>query len=117
MGQEIVYCFKCQKRIVGADYAKGLAFQLENNSCCSGCAVQVLDTLPAKAKEQLLSKMFKATQERQSPPREGPSREQAPGRFLAPAAGPGSTAVPASKFLPLYLGGGAVAVAILALIV
>lgn len=68
MGQEIVYCFKCQKRIVGADYAKGLAFQLENNSCCSGCAVQVLDTLPPKAKEQLLGKMFKATQEKQSGP-------------------------------------------------
>jgi hypothetical protein len=63
MGHEIVYCFKCQKRILGTDYAKGLAFQLENNSCCAGCAVRVLDTLPPKAKEQLLAKMFKATQE------------------------------------------------------
>src|SRR5436190_22786152 len=66
MGQEIVYCFKCQKRILGGDYAKGLAYQLEHNSCCSVCAVKVLDTLPPKAKEQLLGKMFKATHEHQS---------------------------------------------------
>jgi hypothetical protein len=68
MGQEIVYCFKCQKRILGSDYAKGQAFDLENNSCCSACAVQVLDTLPPKAKEQLLARMFKATQSHQPPP-------------------------------------------------
>jgi hypothetical protein len=127
VGQEIVYCFKCQKRIVGTDYAKGLAFQLENNSCCSGCAVQVLDTLPPKAKEQLLSKMFKATQEHQSTNptsskgKSGPGREQATRRFQAPANSPSSTHIPAiapaSKLLPVYLGGGALAVAVLVLIV
>ena len=68
MGQEIVYCFKCQKRILGSDYAKGQAFDLENNSCCSTCAVLVLDTLAPKAKEQLLARMFKATQGHQPPP-------------------------------------------------
>lgn len=66
MGQEVVYCFKCQKRIHGSDYAKGLAYQVENNFCCSSCAVTVLETLPPKAKEALLAKMFKATQDRQS---------------------------------------------------
>lgn len=66
MGQEIVYCFKCQKRIHGNDYAKGLAYQVENNFCCSSCAVTVLETLPPKAKEALLAKMFKATHDRQS---------------------------------------------------
>lgn len=66
MGQEVVYCFKCQKRIHGNDYAKGLAYQVENNFCCSTCAVTVLETLPPKAKEALLAKMFKATHDRQS---------------------------------------------------
>jgi len=66
MGQEVVYCFKCQKRIHGTDFAKGLAYQVENNFCCSACAVTVLETLPPKAKEQLLARMFKATHDRES---------------------------------------------------
>lgn len=65
MGQEIVYCFKCQQRIVSSDYAKGLAYQIENHSCCSACAVGVLDTLTPKQKELLLAKMFKATKGKQ----------------------------------------------------
>lgn len=64
MGKEIVYCFKCRRKILGHEYEKGQAFQVENNVCCSACAVHVLETLPPKAKEQLLAKMFKATQER-----------------------------------------------------
>jgi hypothetical protein len=66
VGQEIVYCFKCQKRILGTEMAKGLAYQVGNQFCCSTCVVLVLDTLAPKAKEELLAKMFKATQERQS---------------------------------------------------
>jgi hypothetical protein len=66
MGQEVVYCFKCQSRITTTDFAKGQAYQVENNFCCSSCAVGVLETLPPKAKEQLLAKMFKATHDRQS---------------------------------------------------
>jgi hypothetical protein len=72
VGQEIVYCSKCQKRILGSDYAKGSAFELENTSCCAACAVVILDTLPPKAKEQLLAKMFRATQERHSEAKEPP---------------------------------------------
>jgi hypothetical protein len=66
MGQEIVYCFKCQKRILGTEVAKGLAYQVENQMCCSTCVVLVLDTLPPKAKEQLLAKMHQANELRQS---------------------------------------------------
>lgn len=66
MGQEIVYCFKCQQRIVTADYGKGLAYQLENRSCCSRCAVDVLETLPPDAREELLDLMKAAQQRKQS---------------------------------------------------
>src|SRR6185503_19759701 len=66
MGQEVVYCFKCQKRITSTDFAKGQAYQVENNFCCSSCAVGVLEKLPPKAKEQLLAKMFKATHDREA---------------------------------------------------
>jgi len=121
VGQEIVYCFKCQKRIVSSDYAKGLAFQLDNNSCCSGCAVQVLDTLPPKAKEQLLGKMFKATQQRQSG--SGSSNSPAGG---SPAAGtrripvlpsPPRPASPPTSPAPLVLTLGALGVVAVVIVV
>ena len=66
MGQEIVYCFKCQTRIVGNDFTKGAAYQVGANLSCSKCAAELLHTLPPKEREQLLAQMFKATQERKS---------------------------------------------------
>lgn len=122
MGQEIVYCFKCRKRLIGADYAKGLAFQLENKSCCSSCAVKVLDTLPPKDKELLLGKMFKSTHEHQS----GPSRANKGGSGTAPSAStrriptsPGPTPLrrKASAPKPGFLGIAAVTLAAIALVV
>lgn len=118
MGQEIVYCFKCQKRIVGADYAKGLAFELENNSCCSACAVLVLDSLPPKAKEQLLGKMFKATQDHLPPPSGGspaaggarPSTRRTPGPSGVSAGPRRPLAVPASTVAVGGIVGGALVV-------
>jgi hypothetical protein len=104
MGQEIVYCYKCQKRILGADFAKGLAYQVGNNISCSACAADLLQTLSSRDREQLLAKMFKATQERKSasPPTpevqeqgspdrsRGTSRSQAgpSPRSSSPGAGP-----------------------------
>jgi hypothetical protein len=66
MGQEILYCFRCQTRIVGADFAKGAAYQVGNNVSCSKCAKELLNTLPPKDRENLIAQMFKATQERKS---------------------------------------------------
>src|SRR5579872_285991 len=127
MGQEIVYCFKCQTRILGTDYSKGLAYQLENHSCCSACAVRVLDTLPPKAKEQLMGKMFKATQEHQSTnsasakAKSGPVRESTTRRIPVlspPVASPRHHAGPApGPSMPLILGTGAALVAVLVLII
>src|SRR6185503_716545 len=66
MGQEIVYCFKCQTRIVGAEFDKGSAFQVGNNVSCSKCVAELLHTLPPKEREHLLAQMFKATHDRRS---------------------------------------------------
>jgi hypothetical protein len=65
MGQEILYCYKCQTKIVGADFAGGKAFQVGNHVSCSSCAADLLQNLDHKEREQLLAKMFKATQDRQ----------------------------------------------------
>ena len=43
-----------------------MAYQVNNHISCSTCVVHLLETLGPKEKEQLLAKMFKATQERQS---------------------------------------------------
>ena len=98
MGQEVVYCFKCQKRIHGNDFAKGQAYQVENNFCCSACAVGVLETLPPKAKEQLIAKMFKATQDRQST--SSPAMKTAGGPSAASSTGRIPHATPRPMKLP-----------------
>jgi len=66
MGQEIVYCFQCQGRILGADFERGQAYQLGQRFVCSGCAAAVLPTLPLKERERLMADMFKATRDRRS---------------------------------------------------
>jgi hypothetical protein len=104
MGQEIVYCSKCQKRILGSDYAKGLAFELENSSCCSACAVGVLDTLAPKAKEQLLAKLVKANQER-APMSSAASRAGSPPASMSRKI-PLATAAPEGSLSPAMLGVG-----------
>jgi len=47
MGHQIVYCFKCQTRIVGTDFDKGKAFETGLHVVCLKCAVVLLPTLPA----------------------------------------------------------------------
>ncbi|MBV8878885.1 MAG: hypothetical protein JO332_02865 [Planctomycetaceae bacterium] len=66
MGQEIVYCFQCQGRILGADFERGQAYQLGQRFVCSPCAAAVLPTLPIKERERLMAEMFKATRDRRS---------------------------------------------------
>jgi hypothetical protein len=65
VGQEIVYCFKCQRRIVGHEFADGHAYQIGHHVTCAACAVHLLETLGPREKEQLLAQMFKTTQDRQ----------------------------------------------------
>jgi hypothetical protein len=37
MGQEIVYCYNCQTRLLGSDFEKGLAFRVGAQSSCPEC--------------------------------------------------------------------------------
>ncbi len=47
MGKEIVYCHKCQTRLLGSDFEKGKAFRHQNLAWCADCARGFLDSLPA----------------------------------------------------------------------
>lgn len=52
VGQEIVYCFKCQTRLLAADFDKGRAVRHGNHVACSDCAPELLRSLsPAELKE------------------------------------------------------------------
>lgn len=53
MGQEIVYCFRCQTRLLGSDFDKGVAFKLGGKVACLACAQQVLPTLSAAEQESI----------------------------------------------------------------
>ena len=46
MGQEILYCFKCQTRLLGSDFDKGLAFRVNSQAACPQCVRELLSHLP-----------------------------------------------------------------------
>lgn len=46
MGQEIVYCFSCQTRLLGSDFEKGLAFRVGAQVSCPDCVRGLFASLP-----------------------------------------------------------------------
>ncbi|MBV8882014.1 MAG: hypothetical protein JO332_18810 [Planctomycetaceae bacterium] len=75
MGQEIVYCYKCSTRIVGADSGKNAAYSIGDRVACADCASALVDTLPERQREELLSRMLKDPKTKaKAPTRRTPSR-------------------------------------------
>jgi hypothetical protein len=115
MGQEIVYCHKCQSRLIGSDFEKGKAFRLQNVTMCAECAKSFLDSLPP-AERAALQPAPKASTSRipvlRSPdPPSGRHRPMTDSTNLRTPAAP-----PAKKSpVPLILGivGGVVAVGLI----
>jgi hypothetical protein len=46
MGQEILYCYKCQTRLLGSDFERGKAFRVNAQAACSDCVRDLLAHLP-----------------------------------------------------------------------
>jgi hypothetical protein len=46
MGQEILYCFKCQTRLLGSDFERGKAFRVDAQAACPDCVRDLLAHLP-----------------------------------------------------------------------
>src|SRR5262245_32193892 len=46
MGQEILYCFKCQTRLLGSDFERGKAFRVDSQAACPDCVKSLLAHLP-----------------------------------------------------------------------
>ena len=95
MGQEIVYCHKCQTRLLGSDFEKGKAFKVGGKAYCGACSKSLLDSMPEMqvevdrfkkghsttrlvAQSPDSSSKFKATQGRPVPPPAPPTSSKNP---------------------------------------
>ena len=56
MGQEILYCFKCQERVTGAELeaSKGLRYRVR--TACKKCVPDLLATLTEREKNELAAR-------------------------------------------------------------
>src|SRR5262245_15737433 len=57
MGQEIIYCFKCQERVTTADLDSSNALRFGNRTACKKCVPDLLASLTPQARKQLVSRM------------------------------------------------------------
>src|SRR6185503_18669232 len=67
MGQEIVYCSRCQIRIVGGDFEKGEAYRVAEQVACHKCAMEMLATAPLAAQQQILEQKKRALDKKTGP--------------------------------------------------
>lgn len=102
MGQEIVYCGRCQTRLKGADFESGVAVRISNHICCYEC----LTDAEKRSLEKVVKSKDPATSHRLPSVTPKPSGS---GAVRAAPDGPGP------KLSPVLLIGGGVGV--LALIV
>lgn len=112
MGQEIVYCFKCQTRVLGGDLKNGNALRTGDRVACSACVPALLEALTPQERKNLLSKV------QGSEPRTGSGpRHTAISTTRIPVPRPASPA-PASSPMPLLAGGvGALLVLVIGIVV
>src|SRR6185503_16207099 len=109
MGHEIVYCYWCSNRILGADFEKGAAIQIGNHACCPGCLPKVMASLTDKQRETLLGELSKTAAPR--PTRNTPRSGTEISSTRTPRVGSPVPAAPSPGKPPLILvaiGGGIV---------
>src|SRR3954464_11686718 len=51
MGQEILYCYKCQTRLMGSEFEKGKAFKVGGQAACAVCVKDLVGSLPPVGSE------------------------------------------------------------------
>lgn len=70
MGHGILYCATCHSQLRDTDFDKGLAYRLEGQSFCEGCARTLIHTLPEDRVNDIL-RAFESTVDdsaRRTPP-------------------------------------------------
>ena len=100
MGQETVYCFKCQVKLTSKDFDDGRACRIGNRSSCSKCA---LDLMPKDAPR---STRHAARRTKPQPEEPAPKPSSSPNRrWVLPAVGGGGIVVAAVLAIILSMGG------------
>lgn len=84
MGQEIVYCRKCQTRLVSSDFEKGTAFRIEGIASCDKCSAEVLRMLPPDKIQGFLHQIGKAKKNAAPPEKAAPRPENRRGTGSIP---------------------------------
>ncbi|HLY10132.1 MAG TPA: hypothetical protein VKW04_12565, partial [Planctomycetota bacterium] len=113
MGQEIVYCYQCQTRLLGSEFDKGLAFRVGAQVSCSECVRGLFSSLPpaqidaeiARLKGAQVTKRGGTSSRVPAVPSSGPDSSAKIRLLPAPPAAP----VGLRSKLPLLLGGAAIA--------
>jgi hypothetical protein len=102
MGFELVYCWKCTKRLTEKDFANGKAFRVGIQTSCIGCADELLAPLSPQQRDAILNPPTKDAPQRHDSPR--PAKPVSPRDV--PAVGHRPSA-PARKGIPppLLIGG------------
>lgn len=81
MGQEILYCFKCQVRVTSADLDSSNALRFGNRTACRNCVPDLLAGLSAQERKDLVSRV-------QSPPKKGNTGRYSPPPTPRPKSSP-----------------------------
>src|SRR5687767_11487092 len=57
MGQEILYCFKCQERVTSSDLDSANALRFGNRTACRNCVPDLLAGLTPQERKDLVSRV------------------------------------------------------------
>jgi hypothetical protein len=60
MGSEVVYCYKCQRRLTASDFQAGAALQVGSLTTCEACADALLGRLTPEQQRAVLKKRAQA---------------------------------------------------------
>jgi len=113
MGQEIVYCYKCQTRLLGSDFDKGQAFRVGAQVSCTECVRGLFSSLPPAAIDAEVARLKETQVGRKGGtsarfPAVRPGTPDTSAKLKSIAAVPAASKSPGSR-LPLILGASGIA--------
>ena len=114
MGQEILYCFKCQERVTSGDLDASKALRFGTRTACKKCMPDLLASLTDKERTELVSKVQSGTDLRAGSSARQPISTSTPRPRSVPVP---AASAPSSSATMWGIAGGAVVVVLVAAVV